>query len=129
MASQVLEPGKNLARLFQGCETFCDRDCCGLDAFDFSPLRVAAHLSHYSGAIAERDVRTLIEELDALQHAGSRCVPNEQDFICSISGTNQLFTAQSLSELLARLRWALGAAPAVLACSDKLENDFVAASS
>lgn len=39
--------------LVRYCEKNCVADCCGIDAFDFSPLHVASYLSAYSGEISE----------------------------------------------------------------------------
>jgi acetyl esterase/lipase len=124
MSIPELTPGVRLANLLAACETYCQHGCCGIEAFHFSPLHVAAHLSRCTGAIDAVDVRQLLDELDALLLAAARLTPGEHGFVCSVIGTNQNFSMDDLRALAARIEWALEVAPSVLARSDELEQAF-----
>lgn len=121
-----LTPGANLASLIAACEAYCDHGCCGINAFHFSPLHVAAHMSALSGEIEAYRVQEVLEQLSALMAQAQALEPNENGFICSVAGTNEYFSWHKLQALAARIRWALESAPTVLACSDALEERFSA---
>jgi hypothetical protein len=121
-----LKPGVQLANLITACETFCVHDCCGIDAFHFSPLHIASHMSWHSGEIAAHDIHVVAEQLTALVSEAEKLEPNERGIVCSIAGTNELFSLAKLQALAARIGWALQSAPTVLAMSDGLERSYSA---
>ncbi len=122
MTLPELIPNPELASLLADCETACERDCCGIDAFDFSPLNVAAHLSRYSGTIDTAHTRRILEDLERLL-AGAVALPaGEGGLVCAIARTNQYFSVESLRALTATIRWAVQCAPLMLERSHELEK-------
>ena len=119
-----LTPGASLASLITACETYCVHDCCGIDAFHFSPLHVAAYMSAHSGEIEVHRTQEVIEQLAALVAEAEALDANEDGFVCSVAGTNEYFSLSKLQRLASRIRWALESAPSVLACSNALEDQY-----
>jgi hypothetical protein len=123
MTLPEIRPGPQLANLIAACETCCVHDCCGIDAFHFSPLHVAAHLSRF-GAIEPHSVREIVEQLQALLEEASLLAPDETGDVCSLARTNSHFSMAELREFAATITLAMHSAPAVLALSDKLEGQM-----
>ncbi|WP_444844268.1 DUF6331 family protein [Duganella caerulea] len=125
MTLPKITPGSHLANLFSACEVMCVHDCCGIDAFVFSPLNIAAYLSTFAEKLRSREIDTINEELKVLVSAALSLVPDEDGLVCSIAKTNQYFSAQSISELAKQISWAMSVAPSVLAHSDELLRAYV----
>lgn len=118
-----LEIPERLGYLIEYCEKSCVAECCGVDAFHFSPLHIASFISGSSGAINEAELGTwngLIDEFESNFRALQS--PQEGGFACVISPMNQLFTEEAFAALIAELRTSLAAAPAVLELSNQLET-------
>lgn len=56
-----------LASLFARCQTICVAECCGIDAYDFSPIHMASYLTMYGGKIDPSGLKTLIGQIEALK--------------------------------------------------------------
>ena len=67
-----------LEGLVNACQKACVATCCGIDAFDFSPLYIAAYLSAFRGTIATDEVSELEREIDALMSAAAALLSDEQ---------------------------------------------------
>ena len=59
-----LEPP--LANLVARCQTMCVAECCGVDAYDFSPVHIASYITMYRGQPDASEIRTLRGQIDAL---------------------------------------------------------------
>lgn len=55
-----------LSELIRKCESICVKGCCGIDAYDFSPIHIASFLIMYTGAPEEKVLRDLKSQLEAL---------------------------------------------------------------
>lgn len=113
---------ERLGHLIQYCEKHCVAECCGVDAFDFSPLHVASFISAPTGAIESRDLSTwlaLIDELDANLRAISPSDP--AGLVCVVKPMNQRFTGEAVRALIAELKTSVTAAPRILELSNRLE--------
>jgi len=53
-----------LTDLVSYCEKLCVKECCGLEAFDFSPVHIASWLHQSSGESPEKTIGLLTEQLD-----------------------------------------------------------------
>lgn len=118
-----LTPGPQLSGLIRACQKMCVADCCGVDAFDFSPLHVASYLAAWTGAISEPDMAAIHEEIEQLRAAALACTPDADGRICSVQHTNQLFTRESLAAALAQIESSVQLAPQVLEFADRLRED------
>lgn len=123
MTAKELPLTDRRAGLFVACEKVCLHECCGMGAFDFSPLHVASYMSAYTGIISEEDTQASLADLDRLLAAGAAQPLDANGYACSIANTNWNFTRESLAALVARIKWSIAAAPQVLECSARLEAD------
>jgi hypothetical protein len=117
-----------LSGLVRSCETNCVAACCGIDAFDFSPLNCASFISSGGGAISAEEVEKWHLELDglALQAAGSDLqdgVGSVGDTaLCWIDAICHEFTRDTFAAWIAELRHSIAMAPQVLALSEALRR-------
>lgn len=56
-----------LESLIKYCETNCVAGCCGIDAYDFSPVHIASFLAQSSGATESSLLETLISQIGAIE--------------------------------------------------------------
>ncbi len=113
----TLTPAPRLAALIGACEKLCEAECCGVHAFDFSPVHVASHLSAYTGNIREADVVELRGELRDLMRA-AEAIPD--GWMIGVAGMNQYFKLEELRALAADVGRCLDLAPAVREHADQL---------
>jgi hypothetical protein len=111
-----------LAALVDACQKACVAECCGLEAFDFSPVHVASYLSAFSGRISLDETASLIGELGSLLEQVSGVEPDENGHVCSIAAMNQHFTPQTLDAVVRELMRSISAAPEMLQLSDRLRS-------
>lgn len=102
-----LEPP--LANLIARCQTICVAECCGVDAYDFSPVQIASYLTMCRGKPDASEVRTLRGQIDALR--ANYGLAGASRHGATFEGMNQRFTADQIErltdELLANLEVAL----------------------
>lgn len=56
-----------LASLINHCQTICVSECCGIDAYDFSPIHVASFLILWRGDIDPTELSKLREQIHSLR--------------------------------------------------------------
>jgi len=109
------------------CELTCVIGCCGIEAFDFSPLMLAhffvnRNWGDYSDAVTHH-VRADLEQL--LKIAES--YPDSLDKVCYIKCLNTNFTKQSLISFLTEVLTNISRINNILNLSEdirhKVEND------
>ncbi|RYG69650.1 hypothetical protein EON80_09430 [bacterium] len=86
-----------LSNLVYRCQTMCDPLCCGIDAYDFSPIQIASALTMWEGLPNEKEVegvRSQLAEIEKRANAGG----------LTIEEMNQIFTAEQAHELVAEIR-------------------------
>ena len=49
----------SFAALCNTCETICEKECCGIGAFNFSPFNIIYHLTKWEARIRDSDVEAL----------------------------------------------------------------------
>lgn len=102
-----LEPP--LANLIARCQTICVAECCGVDAYDFSPVQIASYLTMYRGKPDESEVQTLRDQIAALR--ANYGVVGASGRGATFEEMNQGFSAEQVeglaNELLANLDVAL----------------------
>jgi hypothetical protein len=76
-----------LAGLVNACEKNCEAGCCGIDAFVFSPLYVAAHMAAYQGHISDDDVAGMVKLVAEVETAARLMVPDRAGYICHVRDT------------------------------------------
>jgi hypothetical protein len=101
-----LEPP--LSNLVARCQTLCAAECCGRDAYDFSPIQIASYLMMWRNAVSTTEVDTLKIQLTNLkanygnQGASSRGITIEE--------MNQVFSATEIELLVREIEWNLSIA-------------------
>jgi hypothetical protein len=108
--------------LVQYCEKNCVADCCGIDAFDFSPLHVASYLSAYSREITEAIIQEWELELEKAEKLTADLLPNDEGYICSVKGMNQYFRREDFEKFIAELLHSVRVSPQMLALSQQLRK-------
>ncbi len=111
-----------LKYLVQYCEKNCVADCCGIDAFDFSPLHIASFISASTGRISESDIAEWESELKKAERLTAGLLPNEDGYICSVAGMNQYFRRSDFDAFLAELRHSIQMSPKILELSNQLRH-------
>lgn len=53
----------SIAALIKSCETVCAKECCGHNAFSFSPFNLIYYLTKYGQPIVDGDIERLQVEL------------------------------------------------------------------
>ena len=98
-----------LANLIARCQTMCVAECCGVDAYDFSPIQIASYLAMYRGMPDLAEVHAVRGQIDALRANYGLGAASGRG--ATIEEMNQNFTAEQIdalaNELLANLDVAL----------------------
>lgn len=109
-----------LQALVGACQKVCVAECCGVEAFDFSPLHVASFLSAFIGRVDDDEAAVLQRELDTLLEQVSNLRPDENGLVCSIAAMNQCFTSEAFRDAVRKLKRSIAAAPEMVELSDRL---------
>lgn len=86
-----------LAHLIARCLTVCEPSCCGLDAFDFSPVNIAYSLTVSRGAIDAEELAQLRKQLVVLKQRYGVQSPRQSGV--TIEYMNENFSAQAIDSL------------------------------
>jgi hypothetical protein len=111
-----LEPP--LANLIARCQTICAAECCGLDAYDFSPIQIASYLTMNRGKPDAPEVRTLRGQIDALRANYGPAGASGRG--ATVEEMNQGFTAEQIEELTSELLTNLDVALSLIEKSEGL---------
>ena len=123
MNAPEIEPEARLRGLLDACQKACIPECCGVEAYDFSPLHIASYLSAFTGAVSDDDIRLIEHQLDTLAFEAAGREPDDDGYVCSIKGMNQYFTRESLNSLIAQLKDAVRLAPRVIEAVRQIEEE------
>ncbi len=110
-----------LALLVTDCERNCMAGCCGICAFDFSPLHVASHISTHGGSISKEGIWGPDSFLAQVEMDARLMKPDENGLIFYNEAMNHSFTFAGLLDMLDKIRHALAAVPAMQKLSRELE--------
>lgn len=102
-----LEPP--FANLVARCQAICEAECCGIDAFDFSPIQIASYLTMYRGHPDASEIAVLRDQIQVLRAEHGLSAARESGTV--VDDLNQMLTAERIEaladELLANLEVAL----------------------
>ena len=121
MLPKITLPGR-LSHLVKYCEMNCVAGCCGIDAFDFSPLHVASCASAFTGRISVSDIAEWEQQLTKAEELIKALTPDQDGYVCSIAEMNQCFTRESFASFIAELRHSIQVAPKILELSAQLRQ-------
>ncbi len=63
-----------LSLLVSRCETFCVVACCGIEAYDFSPIHIASFVIGSSGVPEEQQIAALRDQLRDIHDVAHRLI-------------------------------------------------------
>ena len=116
-----IELPERLRYLVKYCEKACVAECCGIDAFDFSPLHIASYISAYTRRIDENEIAAWEAEIHKAEEMVIGLPANDDGYVCSVADMNQYFRAAEFERFMAELRHSMRAAPRLLELSIELE--------
>lgn len=87
-----------LSTLIEQCQTICVNECCGVDAYDFSPIHMASYLvCYWAGKIDEEQISKIEEQLRELNM--NYGLSGSVSIGVSIPEMNQNFSGNGIREL------------------------------
>lgn len=119
---QTYHPPQRIAHLFAACEKACVKDCCGIGAFDFSPLNVASYIAAYKGDVSASDIADWHAELERFESEASVLPPNEFGWVCAIDELGDSFCAKGIRDLTAQLKHCVSVTPQICQLSRELAS-------
>lgn len=118
-----LKARSRLRWLLQTCETLCVSGCCGLNAYNFSPLNIAFCLVPRREEIKiEENVEDIIDDIDWIIDEAKKYTPNEKGEVVVIDEMWESFTWVELITFTDLLKRNLSLASQVVAYSDQLTD-------
>ncbi|KQR33288.1 hypothetical protein ASF91_04525 [Rhizobium sp. Leaf155] len=111
----------SISALVKECERFCEKECCGPNAFSFSPFNMIYHLTKYGEDISWTDIESLQEQLsDFAEMVRSSYMPSEKLEVLEI---NAILTVDQLVCLVEEIGFGLIQAHAIYApYRDEIED-------
>ena len=107
-----------LANLVARCETICVAQCCGIDAYDFSPVQLASGLTMYRGLPDPAELRRVRGQIAALKANYGAAGASARG--ATLEDMNQTFTAEQIDALADELSANLEVALALIEQSERL---------
>ena len=87
-----------ILNLVSRCQTVCVAECCGIDAFDFSPVHIASYLLMWTGKVDQAVLTKLRGQLAALKEKYGTDGSIAKGVV--LEAMNQCFTAPELDRLV-----------------------------
>ena len=88
-----------LSDLISYCENLCDKECCGIESFDFSPVHVASWLQQSSGESTEETVKQLNAQLEELRAEFGSKSSSTEGYESDENEMNQIFSPAQVDDL------------------------------
>ena len=108
-----------LSNLISRCQTICVPECCGVDAYDFSPIHIASYLSMYRGGSPDmQEIAEILCQLNSLEtNYGCK---GASGIGATIDEMNQIFTGEQIDNLVKEIKTNLDAAILLLTKSEEI---------
>ncbi|MDM9647769.1 DUF6331 family protein [Rhizobium sp. S163] len=106
----------SVAALCKSCETICEKECCGISAFSFSPFNVIYHLTKVDACIMDSDVAEIRSGLAELLTNLRGAVRRVEKVV--ISEFNAIMTAEQMIALVGEIDSALSEGCAIYASQE-----------
>jgi hypothetical protein len=84
------------AGLIDRCQTICVPECCGVDAYDFSPIHIASFLIMWRGDVDQSELSKLRQQIVSLREDFG--LKGRIGCGVSIEGMNQSMTGTDVDE-------------------------------
>jgi len=116
-----LEPP--LANLVARCQTICVAECCGIHAYDFSPIHIASYLLMYRGCPDDSEIGVLLGQIEELKAKYGVAAPNRSSVI--FDDLNQVFTPEEIARWTDKLLTNIEVALVLIEKSEALQYKSV----
>ncbi|MBX5143974.1 DUF6331 family protein [Rhizobium lentis] len=103
----------SVAALCKSCETICEKECCGIGAFSFSPFNIIHHLTKRDVRILDSDVAAIRAELIALVTTLRNSDQRTEKVV--LAELNAILTTEQMVALIDEIDSALSEACAIYA--------------
>lgn len=100
-----------VSALCKSCETICEKECCGIGAYSFSPFNIIYHLTKTNAGIRDRDVAEIRAELADLLAVLRRTAPSVERVV--ILELNAILTVEQVIALVGEIDSAISEACAI----------------
>ncbi len=87
-----------LLNLVARCQTICVAECCGIGAYDFSPVHIASYLLLWQGKIDQANLTKLMGQLVALKANYGSSGASSQGV--TLDDINQNFTGAEIDKMV-----------------------------
>ncbi len=107
----------DIGALCKTCETTCEKECCGIRAFNFSPFNIIYHLTKIDGFIRDSDVAEIRTKIaDISKQVGN--LDRHADKVV-IAELNAIFTVDQVMSLFDLIATALSQGCAIYSIHEK----------
>ena len=96
---------ESLSNLVSKCETLCNHECCGIYAYDFSPINIATYITERKGSVDEAEIALVREKLNYLISEYSQFSESAKEI--TIEEINQRFTAEEIVIFASEIKYNL----------------------
>ena len=110
-----------LASLIDACERQCVAGCCGQNAYDFSPLFIAAYLSTHCGLVRSADIDSVRAQIAKIRREYCTEPLQNIEYSLTIERMNQHYTSAGLDKMLMEIEYNLDRASAVWELSNSIK--------
>ena len=111
----------HLTNLSRACELWCVAACCGIGAFDFSPIAIAHWLAQNYSRELDQEIGVLLSEIDDLDRLASAHFRDTRESPFTIDEFCDSFTSDEFLMLVAELRHSVKASKQILDLDKALE--------
>ena len=109
-----------LLNLVSRCQTMCVAECCGIDAYDFSPVHIASYLLMWQGKVDQSSLAKLRGQLGALKANYGSSGASAQGV--TLDEMNHSFTGPQIDRLVDEIKANLDLALRI--CEDSEKTRF-----
>ncbi|MEQ3704081.1 DUF6331 family protein [Pseudophaeobacter sp.] len=107
----------SFAALCNTCETICEKECCGIGAFNFSPFNIIYHLTKWEARIRDSDVEALRTELSDLARDLRNSDQRAEKVV--LAELNAILTNEQMLALISEINSALAEGCAIYAGQER----------
>ncbi|MEP0156274.1 MAG: DUF6331 family protein [Pseudophaeobacter sp.] len=111
----------SFAALCNTCETICEKECCGIGAFNFSPFNIIYHLTKWEARIRDSDVEALRTELSDLARDLRNSDQRAEKVV--LAELNAILTNEQMLALISEINSALAEGCAIYAGQESRSDE------
>lgn len=119
-----IELGDELGYLVKNCQTQCTPECCGINAFVFSPMNIAIHFYRggYTGIVSYA-LGQINNQLRHLETRISRFKPNANSYVCRISDMDVELKFEDVDKMINEIKANMKVAQEILVFAENISKN------